>query len=407
MRSADHVISKPTGIKPVIYLLLFSSWGWLADSGAASAKFVIYGAIIWLALRRIVAIRPGSGGSLVMLIPAVALILLVYIPGYIHHRSEWGIVFKILCAYLVLVAYGLPEIRSGLVQSINLIAVLSVIGWIFAQLHLGFPLPSLLAENERFVYYLTPVGTVFLPGQEHRAQAIFWEPGVLAFYANFVLLASLGVQRPPNLIKVKVALIIAISGSIGGFACAILIFMVQAAHVHVNARRILEVLVAAVTILTLAAGLDFFLDIGEIVNKFSIALFKRDMATDESFSARLADLTVPFVCALDEPWLGFSDNEYYIYVSQLYFGASAKIITNSFGYIAYYYGLFALACYGCLLLVSVWVFTSRLGVAPFVALVMAMCTEPVQFSMLVLVLIIGAWSPDGKPVLPHKHRLLP
>jgi len=371
----------------VIWMLtLFASFGWVADSGTAFAKFSVYALIFILIVAcsinfGIIGITASRGSKFLCL-------GLIFIFSILVH-SRLDDVNNVLKLFLVLgisfVALE-EEILLAAIECAPLVFYSAIIGYIFSLFGGGLQLPGFLAVTVRRDYFITPLLSVFVPSEFARAEGPFWEPGVLAVYANIIiLLRSIRYRQNLKSCWQEISLVL-ISRSAGGYIGLLLVVLA----IQVKKERVDRLISLFLAITVSVAAINFFAfydSAVEVLNYITVSVFDRHLGEDASFNTRSLDLYVPFQAALDSPLIGHNDSYRYMDSVTAILGYSPEIITNSFGLIAYFYGYPTLIAYAVLLFFGVKnLFFGRSMLAMF-AISLFLIVEPIQFTLFMLLVL--------------------
>lgn len=379
----------------VFLLLLFASFGWVADSGSVFLKQALYILIFCLLLRRAFLCGVSFNAS-ESLIRCFVLAIGFFVLGLHHNRiEEWLNIYKLVIVVFVLLTMSGKEFFGAFDATFKLVFLSAIVGWLFAMLNIGIKIPDFLATQERRNYYLTPLGSVFSEGQNFRAHGPFWEPGVLALYANLHLIMRILGFKEGYRNCWRNFILVLISGSVGGIVACLLI---------VATKKILnnilgQILFLVFSFVGIAVVGMFFFEVLEYfsvaLNKFTMAFMGRDLSQDESFISRSMDLYVPFIAANERALMGWNSLDAFYYFSEAMAGYSARIITNSFGIISYFYGYPFLIIYLIGLAVGLSYFAFVIFPLGLILISPMLSSEPVQFSLIFMILFATSsqWNP--------------
>lgn len=329
----------------IVFLVFFTSVGWVADSGTVIAKFIFFlalAALCFLKIKKCGLVRINKSVFVVML----PILIMIFIGLFVHNRAEdLLLIFKLLLALLLLMSMPVRKFWKAIPKFLFLLFPLIIAGYFLQIIGVYFSIPDFLLDPTKREYHITPVLTVVRGDQIYRAFGPFWEPGVLSFVANVSLISKLFVVDAQEKKRFWVEVVIlAIAQSAGGLIVAFLIF---GSLVVKNKAIQVSILICFLSMFALLLALDFEtmrFYVASIGNIFTLNLLGRDLLSDSSFSDRIADLYVPFLLGLQSV-VGFSGIDEFVWSSTFHRGQSAVIITNSFGFLAYFYGFSLMLLY--------------------------------------------------------------
>lgn len=374
-------------INTIVVLLVFASFGWVADSGTINFKFSVYLAmaalgVLLISYRGAVKINYGRVLKLILLIG------MFLWAQRVHGRSEElnNIIKLILCIFVTTVISD-DEFYGSVCGTAPYILYSAIIGWVCAIFGFGFALPDFLAESVRRVYYVTLSGSVYAGGQEIRAHGIFWEPGVLALYCNLIIILKLFRFNMKIKDCVLEIIVLVLSGSAGGALCFLALIFANSVKFNRIMDRFAFYIIVGVFSIFAYGFFEYYDEFVRIINVFTSSLFDRDLDSDESFNTRSLDLYVPFMAASDSIIFGHKDISRFYSISESIVGYSQLIITNSFGLMVYYYGYVFLIIYVYFMYKGFSGFLFKSERLAFSVMVLCLIVEPVQFSLLMFIII--------------------
>lgn len=342
-------IENQTNVKPldvtIVFLVFFTSIGWIVDAGTMIAKFVFFVALAFLCVYRIrqYGLIKINKSILILMLPVL---LMICIGLFVHNRTEdLLLILKLSLAILLLITIPLAEFWKAIPKLLFILFPFITVGYALQLSGIYFEIPSMMLNPDKVHYVMTPAFTVFREGDFSRAYGPFWEPGVLAFIANISLISKMFIIKTDDKKRYWVEItILTIAQSAGGILTAVLIF----GALFIKNRTIqLSVLISFFSIFTLLLALDFDTMRGFVANLgnlITLNFLNRDLLTDPSFAARIADLYAPFLLGL-QSFTGFSSIDDFVWFAAFLRGHSAEIITNSFGSLAYFYGFSLMVLY--------------------------------------------------------------
>lgn len=373
----------------LVGFVLFASVGWIVDAATPLVKSIAFASVISLCLHRIFQHKKARINKLrffVLSIPIVAASLV----GVFHHdrNEDLNILFKLFIAALVVSSISAFDFWRAIPKFLELILPFVVLGYVLQSIGFYFPVPSVLISPEREAYMMTPLLTVFRERDSSRAYGFFWEPAVLAFVANISIIAKLYWHDESISSKKywREFLILILSQSAGGLISAALIVSLK--YVRIRLIQVAGFIFFIGFIAFLAQ--DFFVTkeiIASMGNVITLNIFDRDLRYDPSFNARSADLYIPFLLAT-ESLFGFFDIEYLAWFSEAFRGQSERIITNSFGAIAYFYGYLIFTMYCLAFSSAAWHASGRKNLLLIPAFVVLYSSNPLSYVLFTLIFIL-------------------
>lgn len=345
MNTINNQITKMDLI--IVFLILFTSVGWIVNSSTGSIKIVFFLLLSFMCIIRIMkkGINKINISKLIQLsIPIFAMII---IGTLIHNRAEdYFLFFKYIIVIMLLLTLPVEVFWNAIPRLLKILFPFIVLGYILQLIGIYFKVPDFMIAEGRKDYFITPLLTVFLKGDASRAFGPFWEPGILSFVANLSILSKLyfSTIKENNKHYWREIIIVLISQSSGGFIVTLFIFSTLFIK-----NKFLQLLFMFMFFILFfySLSLDFNVmrdSIANMGNILTLNILNRDLLTDPSFAARIYDLYVPFLLGMKSFW-GYPSISNFITFITIKQGYSAAIITNTFGYLSYFYGFTLMLVY--------------------------------------------------------------
>jgi hypothetical protein len=371
----------------IVFIVIYLSLSWVPDSASPLVKLTLFSiltiCIIFFYSKQL----RKNHTALKVLLPFLFFLFIIII--YHGRYSDLNWIFKILLAYLVLLAIPFNSFLTGVLLISRSLFWPTIIGFILGIVGVTFKIPDILLSPDKS-YYITPLLTVQRHAQEFRAYSMFWEPGVFSFFSVFVIFIRLFYFNS-KLKDIRRELVyVLISQSVGGLFSLMLLLTIYLFRKISLFRYSLMFFGFSMYVFFIIYNNQIFSLLSSIINIVTVPMFDRNMLLDPSFAARGIDFFLPFVLSADSGLLGFNDISNFEYSATLIRGFSALIITNSWGSLSYFYGIPFMVMY----LFYSYRFISKISYEYRHALifwwVIALSASPVYTTIFIMYIIIAS-----------------